>query len=159
MKRYESEKKFSSYLIAGFYILIGCTVCTTLFLYSSSLRNPITRPALFEPETLEDSTPSLSTEPSTFTSSESLPEEEPSSPSSTSISFTTLNIKSSLHVRIAQKSLLALLLTLLVMLSNVAMSGALSRLAILPVTSPTAILSSKNPLLHSQYIPSILVSI
>ena len=101
MKRYESEKKFSSYLIAGFYILIGCTVCTTLFLYSSSLRNPITRPALFEPEPLEDSTPSLSTEPSTFTSSESLPEEEPSSPSSTSISFTTLNIKSSLHVRIA----------------------------------------------------------
>lgn len=99
MKRYESEKRLPSYLIASFYILIGCTVCTTLFLYASSLRNPITRPTLFEP--FEESTPSLAAEPSTSTSSESIPAEESSESSPTYVSFTTLNIKSSLHVRIA----------------------------------------------------------
>lgn len=100
MKHFEKETKLPSYAIATFYICIGCTICTALFLYGSSLsKNSMsTVPALFQPR--EEATPSLVSD-TTTPPAEPSTTEEPASPANEGpyYSFTTLNTKSSLHVR------------------------------------------------------------
>ena len=48
MRKYEKEKKFPGYAIAGFYVLAGCLICSALLLYGSSLaKNPLISGSVF----------------------------------------------------------------------------------------------------------------
>ena len=101
MKRFERENKLPPYAVATLYISIGCIICTALFLYGSSLSKNSTTvvPALFQPREESASlaladTPTSSTDTPVTDTSASFDAETPY------YAFTTLNTKSSLHVRI-----------------------------------------------------------
>lgn len=104
MKKFKRENHFPIYAATCFYVLIGCAICSALFLYGSSLlknsraaRLSSSQSALFETPASDDTSPATEQASSseTQTDSETSSEEEPAY-----YSFVTLNIRSVLHVRI-----------------------------------------------------------
>ncbi len=105
MRKYEKEKRFPGYVIAGFYILAGCLICSALLLYGSSLaKNPLASGSVFpvsasakeaEESTLFPYTTLFRSTPAKEEAAEPAADQTP-----VSYTFVTLNTKSALHVRL-----------------------------------------------------------
>lgn len=118
MRKLEKDKRFPSYVIAGFYILVGVLICSALFLVGSSLaKNPVIAGSLFpasaspkeeeafnaEVSQKEDSTTQDMADASSQEAEDSTgdsPTQESADAEPVYYSFVTLNTKSALHVRI-----------------------------------------------------------
>ncbi len=103
MRKYEKEKKFPGYAIAGFYVLAGCLICSALLLYGSSLaKNPLISGAVF-PVSASAKEDSADTSED-FVIPDTPAKEEAAEPAAdqtpVSYTFVTLNTKSALHVRL-----------------------------------------------------------
>lgn len=105
MRKYEKEKRFPGYVIAGFYILAGCLICFTLFLYGSSLeKNPLASSGSVFPVSAsakEEENPLSGSEDTKAPDAPAAEETEAQAPATpAACTFVTLNTRTALHVRI-----------------------------------------------------------
>lgn len=97
MRKFEKEKRFPNYVIAGFYILVGIFICYVLFLFGSSLaKNPLTASGSVLPVSA-----SASPKEDDTSDSETIDESglETDDTESVYYSFVTTNTKTALNVR------------------------------------------------------------
>ena len=105
MRKYEKEKRFPGHVIAGFYILAGCLICSALLLYGSSLaKHPLASGSVFpvsaSAKEAEDSADASEDSVIPDAPSEEETTEPAADPAPVSYTFVTLNTKSALHVRV-----------------------------------------------------------